>query len=456
MSQYDFDLFVIGGGSGGVRAGRIAAGHGARVAVAEEYRYGGTCVIRGCVPKKLLVYGSEYAHAFEDAAGYGWTVPKPTFDWATMIANKDREIGRLEKIYRGLFENAGARTFDGRATLKDDHTVAIDNGVTVTADKILIAVGGHPVKPAVPGSDLMITSNEAFHLKELPRRIAILGGGFIACEFAGIFNGFGSQVIQLYRGEQILRGFDDDIREHLAVEMKKTGIDLRVKTDVTKVEPGEGGLIVHLTDGGTLEVDCVMAATGRKPNTDGLGLEAVGVETDEDGAIVVDAYSQTSVPNIYAVGDVTNRMNLTPVAIREGHAFADTVFGGKPRSMDYENIPAAVFSQPNVGTAGLSEADARRKYEAIDIYRTFFRPMRATLSGRDERIMMKLVVDARTDAVVGVHMVGPEAGEIIQGIAIALKAGATKADFDATVGIHPTAAEEFVTMREKVREPVKV
>jgi glutathione reductase (NADPH) len=456
MSQYDFDLFVIGGGSGGVRASRIAAGYGARVGVAEEYRYGGTCVIRGCVPKKLLVYGSEYAHAFEDAAGFGWTVPKPTFDWATMIANKDKEIARLEKIYHGLFVNAGAKTFEARATLKDAHTVVIEGGETVTADKILIATGGHPSKPAVPGAELMITSNEAFHLTELPKRIAILGGGFIACEFAGIFNGFGSEVVQLYRGEQILRGFDQDIRDHLAAEMKKTGVDLRVKTDVTKVEKGSGGLIIHLTDGTTLEVDCVMAATGRKPNTDGLGLEAVGVKTDEEGAIVVDAYSQTSVPNIYAVGDVTNRMNLTPVAIREGHAFADTVFGGKPRAVDYQNVPAAVFSQPTVGTVGLSEADARKKYGEIDIYRTTFRPMKATLSGRDERVMMKLVVDAKTDAVVGVHMVGHEAGEIIQGIAIALKAGAKKAHFDATIGIHPTAAEEFVTMREKVREPAKV
>ncbi|HLT79164.1 MAG TPA: glutathione-disulfide reductase [Ferrovibrio sp.] len=454
MSGYDFDLFVIGGGSGGVRAGRIAAGYGARVAVAEEYRYGGTCVIRGCVPKKLLVYGSEYAHAFRDAAGFGWTVPPVRFDWSAMIAAKDREIARLEKIYRGLFENAGVKTFDGRATLKDEHTVVIGDR-TVTADKILIATGGHPVKPAVPGAELMITSNEAFHLKDLPKRVVIIGGGYIALEFAGIFNGFGSQVTVLYRGEQILRGFDDDIRNHLAAEIVKTGIDLRVKSDVTSVEQGDGGLIVHLTDGSTLEVDCVMAATGRSPNTNGLGLEAVGVETDRDGAVVVNAWSQTSVPNIYAVGDVTNRMNLTPVAIREGHAFADTVFGKKPRAADYEYVPAAVFSQPNVGTVGLSDTDARKKFGEIDVYRTIFRPMRATLSGSEERILMKLVVDARTDRVVGAHMVGPEAGEIIQGIAIAIKAGAKKADFDATVGIHPTAAEEFVTLREKVREPVQ-
>ncbi|WP_341703329.1 glutathione-disulfide reductase [Ferrovibrio sp.] len=454
MSQYDFDLFVIGGGSGGVRAGRIAAGHGARVAVAEEYRYGGTCVIRGCVPKKLLVYGSEFSHAFEDAAGFGWTVPPARFDWATMIANKDKEIGRLEKIYRGLFENAGAKTFDGRAALKDAHTVAIGE-TTVTAETILIATGGRPTKPAIPGAELMISSNEAFHLPALPKRVVVIGGGYIACEFAGIFNGFGSQVTQLYRGEQILRGFDADIRSHLAGELVKSGIDLRVKIDVTAVEKVAGGLLVHLTDGSSLEADCVMAATGRQPNTDGLGLEAVGVKTDADGAVVVDEYSRSSIGNIYAVGDVTNRINLTPVAIREGHAFADTVFGKKPRKADHTDVPAAVFSQPPVGTVGLSEEAARKAYGEVDIYRTTFRPMRATISGRDERILMKLVVDARSDRVIGAHMVGPEAGEIIQGLAIAIKAKATKADFDATVGIHPTAAEEFVTLREKVREPVK-
>ncbi len=450
MSQYDFDLFVIGGGSGGVRAGRIAAGYGARVAVAEEYRYGGTCVIRGCVPKKLLVYGSEFSHAFEDAAGFGWSVGESRFDWTAMIAAKDKEIGRLEKIYRGLFENAGAKTFDGRATLKDAHTVLI-NDKPVTAGTILIATGGHPVKPSIPGAELMITSNEAFHLKEMPKRIIVIGGGYIACEFAGIFNGFGAKVTQLYRGEQILRGFDHDIRSHLAGELVKSGIDLKLKTDVTRIEKVAGGLLAHLTDGSSMEVDAVMAATGRKPNTDGLGLEAVGVETDADGAVVVDEYSRSSVENIYAVGDVTNRINLTPVAIREGHAFADTVFGNKPRKADHNDVPAAVFSQPSVGTVGLSEEDARKAYGEVDIYRTIFRPMKATLSGRDERILMKLVVDAKTDRVVGAHMVGHEAGEIIQGIAIAIKAKATKADFDATVGIHPTAAEEFVTLREKVK-----
>jgi glutathione reductase (NADPH) len=450
MSQYDFDLFVIGGGSGGVRAGRISGGYGAKVAVAEEYRYGGTCVIRGCVPKKLLVYGAQFAHDFEDAAGFGWTVGERSFDWATMIANKDKEIARLEGIYRKLFENAGAKTFDGRATLKDAHTVLIGDKA-VTADKILIATGGHPVKPAIPGAELMITSNEAFHLNEQPKRIVIVGGGYIALEFAGIFNGFGSKVTVLYRGEQILRGFDDDIRNHLAGELVKSGIDLRCKIDLTRIEKQNGALRVHLTDGSTLEVDAVMAATGRKPNTDGLGLEAIGVNTDTDGAVVVNEYSRSSVENIYAVGDVTNRINLTPVAIREGHCFADTVFGNKPRSPDHADVPAAVFSQPPVGTIGLSESDARAKYGEVDVYRTSFRPLKATVSGRDERVMMKLVVDTKTDRVVGAHMVGEDAGEIMQGIAVAIKAGAKKADFDATVGIHPTAAEEFVTMREKVK-----
>ncbi len=452
MTQYDVDLFVIGGGSGGVRAGRIAAGHGARVAVAEEYRYGGTCVIRGCVPKKLLVYASEYAHGFQDAAGFGWSVGDTSFDWATLIANKDKEIGRLERIYRGLFENAGAKTYDGRARLVDAHTVEVA-GQQITAGTILIATGGTPVKPEIPGAELMITSNEAFHLPEQPKRVVVLGGGYIAVEFAGIFNGLGSQVSLVYRGEQILRGFDDDVRNHLAAEIVKSGIDLRVKTDIVKLEQAaDGSLLLHLGDGSSIACDAVMAATGRKPNTQGLGLEAVGVALDADGAVQVDAWSQSSVKHIYAVGDVTNRINLTPVAIREGHAFADTVFGNRPRQADHADVPSAVFSQPPVGSVGLTEAQARQRYSAVDIYRTSFKPMRHTLSGRDERILMKLVVDAASDRVLGAHMVGPEAGEIIQGIAIAIKAKATKADFDATVGIHPTAAEEFVTLREKVKQ----
>ncbi len=451
MTQYDFDLFVIGGGSGGVRAGRIAAGHGARVAVAEEYRYGGTCVIRGCVPKKLLVYASEYAHGFEDAAGFGWSVGEPRFDWPTLIANKDKEIGRLERIYRGLFENAGAKTFDGRATLVDAHTIEVA-GQRVTAGTILIATGAAAVKPDVPGAEHMITSNEAFHLPSQPKRVVVLGGGYIALEFAGIFNGLGSRTTVLYRGEQILRGFDDDVRNHLANELVKSGIELRVKTDVTRLDKqADGTLRLTLTDGSQIEADAVMAATGRKPNTQGLGLEALGVALDGQGAVKVDGFSRSSVAHIYAVGDVTNRINLTPVAIREGHAFADTVFGNKPRQADHADVPSAVFSQPPVGSVGLTEAQAREKYGQVDVYRTSFKPMRHTLSGRDERVLMKLIVDAATDRVVGAHMVGPEAGEIIQGIAIAVKAKATKADFDATVGIHPTAAEEFVTLREKVK-----
>jgi glutathione reductase (NADPH) len=451
MTQYDFDLFVIGGGSGGVRAGRIAAGHGARVAVAEEYRYGGTCVIRGCVPKKLLVYASEYAHGFEDAAGFGWSVGEPRFDWPTLIANKDKEIGRLERIYRGLFENAGAKTFDGRATLVDAHTIEVA-GQRVTAGTILIATGAAAVKPDVPGAEHMITSNEAFHLPSQPKRVVVLGGGYIALEFAGIFNGLGSRTTVLYRGEQILRGFDDDVRNHLANELVKSGIELRVKTDVTRLDKqADGTLRLMLTDGSQIEADAVMAATGRKPNTQGLGLEALGVALDGQGAVKVDGFSRSNVAHIYAVGDVTNRINLTPVAIREGHAFADTVFGNKPRQADHADVPSAVFSQPPVGSVGLTEAQAREKYGQVDIYRISFKPMRHTLSGRDERVLMKLIVDAATDRVVGAHMVGPEAGEIIQGIAIAVKAKATKADFDATVGIHPTAAEEFVTLREKVK-----
>lgn len=451
MGQFDFDLFVIGGGSGGVRAGRIAAGHGARVAVAEEYRYGGTCVIRGCVPKKLLVYASEYAHGFSDAAGFGWQVGEARFDWPALIAAKDREIARLEGIYRRLFENAGAKTFDGRATLVDAHTIQI-NGTRVTAETILLATGATPVKPGIQGAELMITSNEAFHLPQLPARILVQGGGYIACEFAGIFNGLGSKVTQVYRGSQVLRGFDDDIRNHLGAEISKSGIDLRLGADIQRIErAADGSLLVWLGDGEKLNVDAVMAATGRAPNTAGLGLASIGVKLDSNGAVVVDEWSRSSVPNIYAVGDVTNRLNLTPVAIREGHAFADTVYGGLPRKADHSDVPSAVFSQPNVGSVGLSEAQARERYGRIDVYRTTFRPMRHTLSGRDEKILMKLVVDPASDRVLGAHMVGPEAGEIIQGLAIAIKAKATKADFDATVGIHPTAAEEFVTLRQPVQ-----
>ncbi len=452
MSEFDFDLFVIGGGSGGVRAARISAGYGARVAIAEEYRYGGTCVIRGCVPKKLMVYASEYAEAFHDAAGFGWTVGESSFDWATLIANKDKEIGRLEGIYRRLLANAGVTPLDGRATLVDAHTVAVGDK-RYTAGTILIATGARPVMPDVPGAEHCISSNEAFHLAGMPGRVVVLGGGYIACEFAGIFNGLGAKTTQIYRGAQILRGFDDDLRDHLAAEMVKKGIDLKVNIGLVAIEKRADGLAVKLADGSEVVADVVMAATGRSPNTVDLGLAEAGVALVAGGAVKVDEWSRTTVPHIYAVGDVTNRLNLTPVAIREGHAFADTVFGNKPTMFTHENVASAVFSQPNLATVGLSEAAARLTYPAIDVYRTSFTPMKFTLAGRPEKTLMKLVVDAATGRVIGCHMIGPDAGEIIQGLAIAVKAGATKADFDATVGIHPTAAEEFVTMREKLPPP---
>lgn len=448
MQTYDFDLFVIGAGSGGVRAARIAAGHGAKVAIAEEYRFGGTCVIRGCVPKKLLMYASQFGHGYEDAAGFGWSSVAASHSWTSLIAAKDVEITRLEGIYQRLLENAGVEMFLGRAQITGPNRVAV-NGASVSAKTILIATGATPVKPSVAGAHLMMTSDDVFDLPALPRRIAIIGGGYIACEFAGIFNGLGRNVVQLYRGSQILRGFDDDLRSHLGEELKKSGIDLRLGTDVAAVEPQRDVLSVQLTTGGAIEVDAVMAATGRLCNTWGLGLDVVDVAVDENGAIKVDEYSRTSNPDIYAVGDVTNRLNLTPVAIHEGHAFADSVFGGKPRSADHKNVPFAVFSQPQVASVGLSEAEARVRYPDIAIFGTTFRPMRAALSQRDEKSLVKLVVDASTDRVVGAHIVGTDAAEIIQGIAIAIKAKATKADFDATIGVHPTLAEEFVTLRNR-------
>ena len=453
MAGYDYDLFVIGGGSGGVRGARMAASTGARVAIAESYRYGGTCVIRGCVPKKLLSYASHFHEDFEDAAGFGWTVQPATFDWATLIANKDREIDRLEGIYGTLLGNAGVEAFHGHARLLDAHTIEVGDR-TFTAETVLIATGGTPTFPTEPGWEHGISSNEAFHLEELPKRVVIAGGGFIAVEFAGIFNGLGSQVTQMYRGPQILRGFDDDVRNTLAGEIVKKGINLIVETIIDRVEkraPEDGGdLLLHLSDGSTLETDLLMAATGRKPNVENLGLQEVGVALDKSGAIKVDEFSKTSVDNIYAVGDVTNRINLTPVAIQEAMAFVDTVFRKMPRAMNHADVPSAVFSHPPVGTVGLTELQAREKYGAVDIYRSTFRPMKHTLSGRDEKSMMKLVVERTGQKVVGVHMVGLDAPEIVQGMAIAIKAGATKQIFDATVGIHPTAAEEFVTMREPV------
>jgi glutathione reductase (NADPH) len=454
MPRYDYDLFVIGAGSGGVRAARVAAGYGARVAIAEESRVGGTCVIRGCVPKKLLAYAAHVHEEIEDARGFGWSIENARFDWPTLIANKDREIDRLNAIYKKLLAESGVRLLESRAVLADPHTVEI-GGKRITADTILVATGAWPVMPKEPGAELGITSNEAFHLPQLPKRIVVAGGGYIAVEFTGIFNGLGSKVTQLYRGEQILRGFDDDIRSTLAAEMRKKGIDLRVGTIIRHTEKIGAALRLTLSDGSTLEVDSVMYAIGRKPHTANMGLEGAGVALGADDAVMVNEYSQSRQPNIYAIGDCTNRLNLTPVAIREGHAFADTVFGKRPTAVNHHNVASAVFSQPPVGTVGMTEAFARLECGGVDIYRTTFRPLKHTLSGRDEKTMMKLVVERATQRVVGAHMVGPDAPEIIQAIAIAVKMGATKQQFDETVAIHPTAAEEFVTLRTPLPEPQK-
>lgn len=450
MSGFDYDLFVIGAGSGGVRAGRIAARYGAKVAVAEEYRVGGTCVIRGCVPKKLFVYASKFAEEFEDAVGFGWTTDKVSFDWSTLVENKDKEIDRLNKAYIRNLEGAGAEIILERATVEDPNTVRLASGRKVTARYILVATGAAPFVPRhLPGHELAITSNEAFHLERLPSRIVIVGGGYIAVEFAGIFSGLGVETVLVYRGEQILRGFDDDIRNHLAGEMKKKGIELRTQSDVAAIEPSGTGVRVTLNDGATFGAGQIMFATGRIPNVMDLGLDKVGVELTPHYAVKVDAYSRSTVPSIYAVGDVTNRANLTPVAIREGHAFADNVFGGKDVTVDHSLIPTAVFSQPEIGTVGLTEAQAREQFRAVDIYKSSFRPMKHTLSGRDERMLMKLVVDGETDRVLGCHICGPDAGEMAQLLGISVRLGARKSDFDATMAVHPTAAEELVTMREK-------
>jgi glutathione reductase (NADPH) len=447
--QYDFDLFTLGAGSGGVRASRIAGAYGAKVAVAEDRYLGGTCVNVGCIPKKLLVYASEFGEAFTDAVGFGWSPGNASFDWQKLIASKDREIERLNGIYERLLTTAGVKIIWGRAEIVDAHTIAID-GKRFTAKHILIATGSWPTVPSVPGAELGITSNEAFHLEQMPRRPIIVGGGYIGVEFAGIFHGLGAHVSLVHRGPIFLRGFDDDMRRTLADEMRKREIELHFGAEIARMEKASGPLIrVTLGSGEVLESDLVLWATGRMPHSRGLGLERTAVEIDATGAIIVNEYSQSSVSNIYAIGDITNRRNLTPVAIAEGHAVADTLFGGKPRTIDYDNIPSAVFSQPPIGTVGLTEAEARARYGAIDVYKSAFKPLKHTLSGRDERAFMKLVVDQKSRRVVGAHMIGPDAGETIQGIAIALKCGATKEDFDATIGIHPTAAEEFVTMREK-------
>jgi len=448
----EVDLFVIGGGSGGVRAARIASGHGARVMLAEEYRVGGTCVIRGCVPKKLLVYASRFAHEFEDAAGYGWTVPAPSFDWPTLIANKDKEIARLEAAYTTNLTRANVAIVKSRAVLEDAHTVRLADGERVRAKNILIATGAWPgMGTGIAGIEHVISSNEAFHLAELPKRILIQGGGYIAVEFACIFAGLGSEVTLVYRGENILRGFDDDVRAHLRGEMERRGIKVICKRIVEAIDEVDHGLCVELSDHDDIIVDKVMFATGRRPNVKGLGLEAAGVRLDDKGAIAVDEFSRTSVPHIYAVGDVTDRLALTPVAIREGHAFADTVFGGKPTPVDHTNVPTAVFSEPEIGVVGLTEAQACARFHKVDIYQATFRPMKTVFVGSEARMLIKLVVDGATDRVLGVHLVGPDAGELIQVLGIAIKMKATKADFDATMAVHPTIAEELVTMRTVTR-----
>ncbi|MFQ5971516.1 MAG: glutathione-disulfide reductase [Alphaproteobacteria bacterium] len=454
VAGYDYDLYVIGGGSGGVRAARMSAEYGARVAISEERYLGGTCVNVGCIPKKLLVYGSHFSEDFEDARWYGWRAgDAPPFDWRILVANKDREIARLNGVYARVLTTAGVEIHRGRATLVDANTVALGDR-RVTAEYILVATGGWPSVPDVPGKEHVITSNEAFHLGAFPRRAVIVGGGYIAVEFAGIFQGLGAETTLAYRGPLFMRGFDDDVRTHLAAEMRKKGIDLRFETRVAAVEKTTDGLAARLEDGGTLEADLIMYATGRAPNAHGFGLAGLGVELDERGGIVVDDYFRSSVPNIFAIGDVIDRVKLTPVAIAEGMAVAKTLFRHEPMKLDYADIPTAVFSQPNVGTVGLTEASARERHGDVVVFRSTFRPLKLTLTDRNEETLMKLVIERSTDKVLGVHMVGPDAGEIIQGLAVAVKAGATKADFDRTIGIHPTAAEEFVTMRAPAPEPL--
>jgi glutathione reductase (NADPH) len=450
MARYDYDLFTIGAGSGGVRASRMSARYGARVAIAEDRELGGTCVNVGCIPKKLLVYASAFRRDVEDAVGFGWTPKPPSHDWRTLIRNKDAEITRLSGVYARILDDAGVRRIAGRARLIDAHTVAV-GGERFTAENILVATGSWPTLPAIPGIEHAISSNEAFHLDAMPQRPIVVGGGYIAAEFAGILHGLGARVTQLYRGPLFLRGFDDDVRSHLAAEFRQQGIDLRFDSQIASIEKAsDGALRATLLDGTRLEADAILFATGRHPLTSDLGLEEAKVELRADGAIRVDEYSRSSVPSIWAIGDVTNRINLTPVAIHEGMCLAATLYDGRPTRPVHANVPSAVCSQPAIGCVGLTEAQARARYGSIEVYRTTFSELKHTISGRQERTLMKLVVDAASDRVLGAHMVGDHAGEIIQGIAIALVCGATKAQFDATVGIHPTAAEEFVTLREKV------
>jgi len=450
MSQFDFDLFVIGAGSGGVRAARISASHGARVGICEESRVGGTCVIRGCVPKKLLVYASHFAEDFEDARGFGWETGPAQFSWPKLIQAKDAEIDRLNQVYLRLLSDSGVMLYNGRGSFIDQHTLQVGDE-TVTAERILIATGGTPWAPDIPGIEYAITSNEAFDLEELPPRVAIVGGGFIACEFAGIFNGLGSKVTQLYRGDAVLRGFDHDVRRVVGSELVKKGVDLKLESDVSLILKTDSGLQLTLKDGGKLEVDQVMYATGRVPLVRGLGLREIGVEVRADGRVVVDDYSRTNVDHIFAVGDVTSRVNLTPVALYEGHSFADSEFGGRTSPVNHEFIPSAVFSQPPVGTVGYTEEDAITHFGPVDVYLSEFSPMKHTLSGREEKTLMKLIVEREGQKVVGIHIVGPDAPEIVQGFAVAVKSGLTKERFDCTIGIHPTAAEELVTMRNPTR-----
>ncbi|MBC2833945.1 glutathione-disulfide reductase [Paragemmobacter straminiformis] len=449
--SFDYDLFVIGGGSGGVRAARVAAGDwGAKVGLAEESRMGGTCVIRGCVPKKLMVFASGFPEAIEDARAYGWDVQGGRFDWPLFRAALERELDRLEGAYRNTLKNAGVTVHDARARVVDPHCVELADGTRFSAKHILIATGGWPFVPDIPGRELAITSNEIFHLDELPKRALVVGGGYIASEFACILHGLGVNVSQYYRGAQILRGFDDEARGHVANAMLARGIGVHCGTDVIRLEKSAGGIVAVATDGTAQEFDLVLYATGRVPNARGLGLEELGVAFGRQGEIVVDAWSQTAVPSIFAVGDVTNRVNLTPVAIREGHAFADTVFGARPTRFDHGLIPSAVFTQPELGSVGLTE-EAARAAGPIEVYATSFRPMKSLFAGRQDRVMMKLVVSAETRRVLGCHIVAPEAGELIQLAAIPIGMGATKEDFDRTLAVHPTMAEELVTMRKPVR-----
>ena len=449
MADYQYDLFTIGAGSGGVRASRMSARYGAKVAVAESLYLGGTCVNVGCIPKKLFSYAAHVHDDIADAAGFGWHIDAPSFDWPTLRANKDKEIARLNQVYERLLVDAGVDIMRGRATLLDAHTVAI-NGQQFSARHILIATGGWPVKPDIPGAEHAISSNEFFHLESLPRRVVVFGGGYIAVEFSSIFNGLGAETTLVNRGPQVLKDFDADLGIMLAAEMAKKGVDMRLGTSIAQIEKQGAAYKVSLNGGEVLEADCVLFATGRAPHTANLGLEAAGVVLNKNGAIKVDAQFRTSVPTIYAIGDCTDTLALTPVALAEGMVVADQLFNDGKRSVGYDNIPTAIFSHPNVGTVGLSEAEARKRYAGVKIFKSNFRALKHTLSGNAERTLMKLIVDAASDRVLGVHMVGADAGEIIQGFAVALNCGATKAQFDATIGIHPTAAEEFVTMREPV------